>query len=90
MTQFRWLIPGMHVKRWLLLLVISFAALGLGFAVILQDYYQYHDFRWPWLIGLLSLSYLPHHHTIKANSCCPQEAKQVLRVLLRVSLPTRE
>ena len=52
MTQFRWLIPGMHVKRWLLLLIISVAGLGLGVAVVLQAYYQYHDFRWPWLVAL--------------------------------------
>jgi len=66
MTQFRWLLPGMHVKRWLLLLVVSFVGLGLGVAVILQAYYRYHDFRWPWLIGILSLRGLEHYHTIKA------------------------
>src|ERR671936_770716 len=64
--QLRWLLPGMHVKRWLLLLAVSFAALGLGIAVVLQDLYQYHHFRWPWFVGYLALRWLPHYHTVKA------------------------
>src|SRR5918912_573632 len=64
--QLRWLLPGMHVKRWLLLLAISFAALGLGIAVVLQDLYQYHHFRWPWFVGFLALRWLPHYHSVKA------------------------
>lgn len=56
----------MHVKRWLLLLVVSVAGLGLGVAVVLQAYYQYHDFRWPWLVALLTLHFVPHHHTVTA------------------------
>ena len=70
MTQFRWLLPGMHVKRWLLLLAVSFAGIGLGIAVVLQDLYQYHNFRWTGIPGLalgaLTLRGLPHYHTIKA------------------------
>lgn len=68
--QFRWLLPGMHVKRWLGLLAISFAGLGLGVSVVLQDLYQYHGFRWNGPVGLivviLALRWLPHYHTIKA------------------------
>jgi uncharacterized cofD-like protein len=64
--QLRWLLPGMHVKRWLLLLAVSFAALGLGIAVVLQDLYQYHHFRWPWFVGFLALRWLPHYHSVKA------------------------
>src|ERR671938_375243 len=64
--QLRWLLPGMHVKRWLLLLAVSFAALGLGTAVVLQDLYQYHHFRWPWFVGFLALRWLPHYHSVKA------------------------
>lgn len=68
--QFRWLLPGMHVKRWLLLLAISFAGFGLGAAVVLQDLYQYHGFRWQGLAGVLvyfaALRWLPHYHTVKA------------------------
>src|SRR5579863_8771038 len=64
--QFRWLLPGMHVKRWLLLLALSFAILGLGAAIVLQDLYQYQHFRWPDFVGILALRWLPHYHTIKA------------------------
>jgi uncharacterized cofD-like protein len=64
--QFRWFIPGMHVKRWLLLLIVSFAGLGLGIAVVLQDLYQYHHFQWPSFVFFLALRWLPHYHTVKA------------------------
>src|SRR5919108_651988 len=64
--QLRWLLPGMHVKRWLLLLAVSFAALGLGTAVVLQDLYQYQHFRWPSFVGFLALRWLPHYHSVKA------------------------
>ncbi len=66
MTQFRWFLPGMHVKRWLLLLALSFAGFGLGVAVVLQDLYSYHGFRWPGWVGIVTLSTTDHHHAIKA------------------------
>lgn len=55
----------MHVKRWLLLLAISFAGFGLGIAVILQDLYQYQGFRWPDFVYFLALRWLKHYHTVK-------------------------
>ena len=36
----RWLYPGMHLKRWLLLIFVGVAVLGLGGAVFLIDFYR--------------------------------------------------
>lgn len=39
----RWLYPGMHLKRWLLLLFIGIAILGLGAAIFIRDLYRATD-----------------------------------------------
>ena len=39
----RWLYPGMHLKRWLLLLFLGIAILGLGAAIFLRDLYRTTD-----------------------------------------------
>ncbi|MBW3612410.1 MAG: uridine diphosphate-N-acetylglucosamine-binding protein YvcK [Chloroflexi bacterium] len=39
----RWLYPGMHLKRWLLLLFAGIAILGLGAAIFLRDLYRTTD-----------------------------------------------
>ena len=36
----RWLYPGMHLKRWLVLLFAGVAILGLGAAIFLRDMYR--------------------------------------------------
>ena len=36
----RWLTPGLYVKRWLLLLLLSFLILDLGIAYLLRDLYN--------------------------------------------------
>ena len=36
----RWLYPGMHLKRWLLLLFLGITVLGLGAAIFLVDFYR--------------------------------------------------
>ncbi len=36
----RWLYPGMHLKRWLLLVFMGIAILGLGAAVFVRDLYR--------------------------------------------------
>jgi len=36
----RWLYPGMHLKRWLLLLLTGIAILGLGAAIFIRDLYR--------------------------------------------------
>ena len=38
-SAFKWLYPGMHIKRWLLLLVFGISLMGLGFAYILKEAY---------------------------------------------------
>lgn len=39
----RWLYPGMHLKRWLVLLFVGIAILGLGAAIFLRDLYRATD-----------------------------------------------
>jgi uncharacterized cofD-like protein len=53
----RWFQPGLGVKRWLRLMVLSTALIGLGVAVILLDIYRAYPSS-PWL-KILSLSALP-------------------------------
>ncbi|MGI8871396.1 MAG: gluconeogenesis factor YvcK family protein [Candidatus Limnocylindria bacterium] len=36
----RWLYPGMHLKRWLLLVFVGITILGLGAAILLLDLYR--------------------------------------------------
>ena len=36
----RWLYPGMHIKRWLLLLLVGVVIVGLGAAIFLRDLYR--------------------------------------------------
>lgn len=53
----RWLQPGLGVKRWLLLMIVGTAFIGLGLAVVLLGLYRAHpDSFW---MGLLSLNALP-------------------------------
>ena len=35
-SALKWLYPGMHIKRWLLLLLFGIALMGLGIAYVLQ------------------------------------------------------
>jgi uncharacterized cofD-like protein len=39
----RWLYPGMHLKRWLVVMFIGIAILGLGAAIWLRDLYRSTD-----------------------------------------------
>lgn len=52
-----WLEPGLGVKRWLGLMIIGTALIGLGVAVVLLDVYRKNPGS-PWL-GLLALSAWP-------------------------------
>jgi uncharacterized cofD-like protein len=36
----RWLYPGMHLKRWLLMLFVGITVLGLGAAIFIVDWYR--------------------------------------------------
>jgi uncharacterized cofD-like protein len=55
----RWFIPGIGVKRWVLVILIGTTFLGLGFAVLLLDYYRTAPESWllP-IISFLSLRFL--------------------------------
>ncbi len=50
----RWLYPGMHLKRWLLLVFLGITILGLGAAILLVDLYRRYADEIPvifWLTG---------------------------------------
>jgi len=52
----RWFEPGLGVKRWLLLMVLATALIGLGLAIILLDYYRTHpDVTWLYIVSLRAL-----------------------------------
>lgn len=55
----RWLAPGMGVKRWLLLIVLGNTLLGVGFAMLLLDFYRNAPDTW-WLpaLSFLALRFL--------------------------------
>ena len=55
---FRWLTPGLGIKRWALLLVLGTAFIGVGFAVIILDVYRNTPDSWylP-IISFLSLRF---------------------------------
>ena len=36
----RWMYPGMHIKRWLFVLLVGIAILGLGAAIFIRDLYR--------------------------------------------------
>ena len=40
LSAYKWLLPGMRVKRWLLLLLLGIVAVALGLGYILTDIYQ--------------------------------------------------
>jgi uncharacterized cofD-like protein len=55
---FRWLTPGLGIKRWALLLILGTAFIGVGFAVIILDVYRNTPDSWylP-IISFLSLRF---------------------------------
>jgi len=55
--QLRWLVPGIGVKRWLGLLLLSVTFIGLGIAYGLIDLYR--DGAMPFLPSLVTLQFLP-------------------------------
>jgi len=49
----KWLYVGLHVKRWLALLVIAVAMMGLGFAYLLREAYVTYTFpAWTYYVTL--------------------------------------
>ncbi len=55
-----WLIPGMGVKRWFLLILLGITLLGVGFGILILDIYRTAPDTW-WLpiISTASLRFLP-------------------------------
>jgi uncharacterized cofD-like protein len=53
----KWLYPGMHVKRWLLLVMVGVAVMGLGFAYFLREAYSSYTF--PTTVYYVTLQFIP-------------------------------
>src|SRR5512136_931483 len=51
-SHLRWFVPGLGVKRWLLLILLGTTLLGVGLAVIILDVYR--STNQPWWIPILS------------------------------------
>lgn len=54
----RWFIPGLHIKRWLLLLFASIVMISLAVGYALRDIYS-SDVRFPSWVQTLTLQFLP-------------------------------
>ncbi|MEX2159126.1 MAG: gluconeogenesis factor YvcK family protein [Dehalococcoidia bacterium] len=49
----KWFYPGMHIKRWLFLLLVGVAVMGLGFGYFLREIYQSYQFPdWAYYVTL--------------------------------------
>jgi uncharacterized cofD-like protein len=57
--ELRWLVPGLGVKRWLVVILVGAMLIGLGFAVMVLDVYRTApDTWWLPLLSYLSLRFL--------------------------------
>ena len=57
-TLVRWFTPGLHVKRWLLLLFASIVMISLAVGYVLRDVYS-ANVRFPSWVGTATLQFLP-------------------------------
>jgi len=55
----KWFYFGMHIKRWLLLLLLGVAAMGLGFSYLLREVYVSYTF--PGFVYYLTIQFLPRY-----------------------------
>ena len=53
----KWLYPGMHVKRWLILLIFGITFVALGIAYILTHLYRTQPF--PEEAAIVTLQFIP-------------------------------
>ncbi len=53
----KWLYPGMHIKRWLVLLLFGICLMGLGIAYILRE--AYLSYTLPGIFYYLTLQFIP-------------------------------
>lgn len=58
LSAYKWLLPGMRVKRWLLLLLLGIVAVGLGLAYVLKDIYQ--TWAFPSAVYYVTLQFMDH------------------------------
>ena len=60
-VKLRWLVPGIGIKRWVLVILMGTTLLGVGFAFLLLDVYRSAPNTW-WLpvIRFLSLQFITH------------------------------
>ncbi|MBI4320928.1 MAG: YvcK family protein [Chloroflexi bacterium] len=56
MNFLKWLYPGMHVKRWLLLLLVGITLVSLGIAYLITHIYRSQPF--PEYVGILTLQFI--------------------------------
>ncbi|PKN89724.1 MAG: hypothetical protein CVU45_06185, partial [Chloroflexi bacterium HGW-Chloroflexi-7] len=64
--KLRWLVPGIGIKRWVVVILAGTTMLGVGFAFLLLDLYRTAPQTW-WLpvIKIVSLQFIPDR-TIRA------------------------
>ena len=58
-SHLKWLVPGMHVKRWLLLLMLGSIVLSLGFAILIRSAADSHTFSPIVYYGMLQFADRP-------------------------------
>ncbi|MGI8925028.1 MAG: gluconeogenesis factor YvcK family protein [Tepidiformaceae bacterium] len=56
-TALKWLYPGMHIKRWLVLLLFGVCLMGLGIAYVLRE--AYLTYTLPGTFYYLTLQFIP-------------------------------
>lgn len=59
LLDLRWLTPGLGVKRWIALILAGTTLIGLGFALVLVDFYRSAPQVWVPLLSVLSLRGFP-------------------------------
>ncbi len=55
----RWFTPGLHVKRWLGLLILGMVIISLGIGYVLRNFYS-SGFRFPGVTFYLTLQFIPY------------------------------
>src|ERR1700704_2417156 len=55
----RWFTPGLHVKRWLVLLIVGMVIISLGIGYALRNFYS-SGFRFPGVTFYLTLQFIPY------------------------------
>ncbi|HLH74527.1 MAG TPA: gluconeogenesis factor YvcK family protein [Chloroflexota bacterium] len=52
----KFLYPGMHIKRWLVLLILGITLISLGIGYLMVQMYRTQEF--PWYVGYLTLQFI--------------------------------